>query len=360
VKSSPHHEEPIGAHKAAHSAAVDVDVQGTKATHSIVFADGEAPAWVQLIPAGVFEGIDGRGPYDAKNPKAIAALSEQKAGDFGICVGYGHAIETDDSAEAAGWCKELEVRSDGIWGKVDWTAQAAEKIKGRQYRGLSPVFYHDANGVVLWIARAGLTNKPNLRIKSLNAREGEVDVSEKEKAILGRIMKAFGLPESSDEETLLARCSAAIEAEGALVKVAGELKLEKKATTDDVIAAVQSAQSAKMVDPTKYVPMEQYNALSDRLVKAQQSQSDAAVDAAIVAGKITPANREWAKSLHSTDPKAFAEFVKNAPVFLVPGAEDRKTDKDGKPQLTDGQKAICSQLDIDPKKFAKTIQQETK
>jgi phage I-like protein len=341
---------------ASHASAIDA--ADTIAVHSsaLTFAEGAVPEWVELVPAGEFSGIDKRGPYKLVDPEAVIALSNQKAADaFGMPIDYGHALEADAGAAAAGWIIALEARNGAIWGKVDWTPPAKEKIANREYRGLSPVFYHDASGVVGYIARAGLTNKPNLRIKSLNAQAGgDQSMSDKEKAIVGRILALFGLPDTSDENAIVARCSAALEAEGVVGKVIPALKLDAKATSDEVLKAVNAVQSAaSTVDLTKFVPIAQYEAVTTELTQARQSQTDAAVDAAVTAGKITPASRDWAKALHAANPAAFKEFVDKAPVILNGGAEARATIDSSSKTLTESEKAICAQTGVSEEQFLK-------
>lgn len=332
----------------------------------LVIGSSDCPEWVQLVPAGEFAGVDGRGPWRVADAAAVIAASMAMSGGMDLPIDYGHAMEHElhgnsaMAAEAAGWITKLEVRNGGeIWGQVEWTAPAAAKIQGRMYRGISPVFYHDAQGVVRSIARAGLTNTPNLRIKSLNAREGtEPAVTiEQLKALRARLVGLFALPETSDDAALIARCSAALEAESGMAKVASSFTLAATATTDDVLKAVQAAKSTT-VDATKYVPMEQYTALNLELQKATAAQTDVVVDAAITAGKITPANRDWAKTLCSTNRQAFDDFVAKAPVIVAAGAEKRDEPPAKSGTLDATEKQICAQAGISEAEFLKT--RETK
>lgn len=42
--------------------------------------------------------------------------------------------------EASGWIEQLELRDDGLWGLVKWTAEARDLIRADKYRYLSPEF----------------------------------------------------------------------------------------------------------------------------------------------------------------------------------------------------------------------------
>ena len=46
---------------------------------------------------------------------------------------------------AAGWFKGLELRENGdeLWGEVEWTPKAAEAIRNKEYRFVSPSFVKD-------------------------------------------------------------------------------------------------------------------------------------------------------------------------------------------------------------------------
>tara|TARA_B100002019_G_C21152386_1_gene538925 strand:+ start:381 stop:821 length:441 start_codon:yes stop_codon:yes gene_type:complete len=70
--------------------------------------------------------------------------------------------------KAAGWIKEMQVREDGIWGRVEWTERALAEIKAKEYRYISPVFMHKKDtGEITAIIRASLTNHPNLELKAV-------------------------------------------------------------------------------------------------------------------------------------------------------------------------------------------------
>lgn len=79
----------------------------------------------------------------------------------------------------------------------------------------------------------------------------------------------------------------------------------------------------------------------------------AAVDEAVKAGKLAPAQRDWAVGYASRDPDGFAGFVEKAPAVLGKGAPE------GSPAGTGGAAggsavAICRQLGISVDDFNKT------
>ena len=141
----------------------------TAAAHSTL-PPGEAPEWIQLLPAGTFRGVDGRGPYRVAAPQAVIEAS-LSAGKLPIDENHAteHAAKTGAASPARGWIVGMEARPDGVWGRVEWNPTGVQLMAEKAYRGISPVFYHLPNGNVLRIASAALTNKPNLPIASMHA-----------------------------------------------------------------------------------------------------------------------------------------------------------------------------------------------
>ena len=133
-----------------------------------------APEWIELLPAGVFYGRDGRGPFRLDDPAAVIASTTALQMNAGLPIDYDHATDfgapEGRPAPAAGWIRELEVRGGAVWGRVEWTARAASSIVAREYRYVSPVFQFDPkDGVVTRLLRAGLTNNPNLHLTAIAA-----------------------------------------------------------------------------------------------------------------------------------------------------------------------------------------------
>lgn len=343
------------------NAAATAPAETERAAHATELG-GELPEWVQLLPAGTFSGVDGRGPYHIADPEAVIHLTREMSNGNDLPIDYGHALEAEgpvgDAAPAAGWITGLEVRDGEIWGRVEWTDQGATKVRGREYRFLSPVFWHDKQGRVAWIQRAGLTNRPNLPLKSINSRiapEGgkEDRLSDQQKSSLQtRIAVALGLPEDAAEDQLLARCTAAAAAQTGLTKVAQSVQLAEGASADDVVRAIE--QRSASVDISKYVPRDQYDKVAHALQEAQKKDGERLVDAAIREGKLTPAQRQWALSYHAQDPAGFEEFVAKQPKIV-----DARPEAGGDPpagnsgELDDGAKAVCAALGIEAEDFTK-------
>lgn len=125
----------------------------------------EAPEWIKVLPAGEFEGRDGR---RFKNPYPHSLIETTKSLNFeaGWAIDFNHQTDfsTDGGpAPAAGWMTNFQVRNGSIWARVEWTEKGRQAVASKEYRYISPVFtVDDETGEVLQLLRAGLTNSPNL------------------------------------------------------------------------------------------------------------------------------------------------------------------------------------------------------
>ena len=135
-------------------------------TCAVAIIDTDTPEWVELIPAGEFSAVDGRGPFLNQDPDNIVAASIAKMPEVGLVLDYDHSTDLaapeGRPAPAAGWLKQFKVENGAIFARIEWTADAAEAVKEKKYRYVSPVFEHSKNGTVERILRAALTNNPAL------------------------------------------------------------------------------------------------------------------------------------------------------------------------------------------------------
>lgn len=237
-----------------------------------------------LIPAGSFLGRDGRGPYRLDGASVLAAFER---GGIDLPIDYEHqTLSATDKAgpvPAAGWIKQLEVRAGSLWGRAEWTEKAAHLIAQREYRFLSPVFRHDKAGRVLALEGAGLTHYPNLDLEPVAHQKGEpMD--------LKPIIEALGAPADAD-----------------VAQLAAHAKTLKEA-------------ASRQPDPREWVPMSQHQAVAQELAALQQQvakeKAEAAVRAAMSAGKLAPAMQVWAQAYAEKDPEGFAAWCAAAPVIL--------------------------------------------
>ncbi len=258
----------------------DVIPEASGVVEPMTLAGGSAPEWVHLLPLRRIEGRDGR-HWTLGDPQAFVRASLAGRPEFQI--DYEHQSEEGNQhlrtgpIPAAGWIKELEVRADGIWGRVEWTARARELIGNREYRYLSPVFdFIRGTGRVTRFKSAGLTNHANLELTALSREENQT---------------------MTDNLRL----------------IAGALDLAEDASADDIMQAINRRAS---YDPAKFVPIEAVAELmQDRNAKRDTMNEATAtnrIDRAVEDGHLTPAMRDWATALCRQDPASFDRFLETS------------------------------------------------
>jgi phage I-like protein len=136
---------------------------------SIKLNDGETTSWVHAMGIGTYKHpVWGDITFTPERIKQFAANVNNKVRGVDPDIDYDHKQDAAKGNEAAGWVKQAEARSDGLWLLVDWTKTAVTKIKEKAYRYFSPEFddaWVDSNGVkhenVLF--GGALTNRPFLK-----------------------------------------------------------------------------------------------------------------------------------------------------------------------------------------------------
>ncbi|MBX3447519.1 MAG: hypothetical protein KF765_12265 [Parvibaculaceae bacterium] len=362
-----------------------------------VALDGLAPEWVHLLPLGEVPGRDGRRfrVGSQEDAQAIIAATLERAANADRPIDYDHQTDfaavpgVGGRAPAAAWMKEYQMREDGIWARVEWTQNGAGAVQRKEYRYLSPVFEHTKDGKVLCILRAGLTNNPNLELAAVAAAQ-HPNSEDKMDKVLQELLKGLGLTDKSSEADILAALNSQMARAAAFsaVAVAAGCKEDEKPETvataikalasnygkvvaaagckdgdkaDDVVKAIQTATGNP--DPTKYVPAsalaELQKQVNDLAATSAGDKATTAVNAAIEAGKLTPALKDWAIALHKADPAKFDEFVGAAPVVLQPGTSGLGAKPPaGEDGLTDAERAICSAMGLSVEDFKKNKQKE--
>ncbi len=358
--------------------------------------DGTAGAWQLLVPAGKFQPRDGRGPYDAGGRAEMAAIVAATAAYRGateMVVDYDHQSlfgvkdGVGGTARAAGWVKALDVRDDGIWGRIEWTAAAAAAIKAGEYRYLSPVPAVRPDGRVAAILSIALTNVPALDLEAVAASAVFPPLTTTEGKPMDKILKALGLAEGAGEDAAIAAINA-LSTSVAAIAVAAGLKPEAKAaeiqtaavaalaersriakaaglaadaTSDAIVAAMTAGAGAP--DPTKWVPIAAVTELQGQVKALREERTgDKATEAvalAIKEGKLTPALEGWGLDLFKKDHAAFEAFVGKAPVLTGTQLVQPKIPSGVEGvALTAEQSTAAKVLGIDPKAYAETLKAE--
>lgn len=317
--------------------------------------------WLKLIPAGTFSGRDGRGPYNAGDRASlerIADMTRRYVGKTDMVVDYEHqtleAKANGKPAPAAGWISRIEARDDGLYGLVEWTAQAATAIAGKEYRYLSPVYFHRKDGTVLLLQHVALTNTPNLDLPEVSAHSAYHHTQEVPMKLL---LAALGLAEGASEAEALVAVNSLISDRKAIAAAAG---LAADVTADVIVSAMKSGSGAP--DPSKYVPIAMVSAMQADL-KALQDQAstdkaEEAVSTAIREGRLTPAMKDWAIAYHRTDAAGFADFIGKAPVLTASQRAGTPPPQKKEGELDGHHAQMAAAMGVDPVAYAKTLAEE--
>lgn len=249
--------------------------------------DAERRQWVHLAPGGKIVTKDGRGPYQLDDADAVIRVSFHSANIDKLPIDYNHAIDLaaprGEGSPAAGWISRMEARADGIWGHVEWTPSAARAISEKEYRFLSPVLLHTPEGRVRAIARASLTNNPNLTLTALNAAQKGASMETDE--LLRALRTALGIEDGADGAAILASVNKLLE-------------------------------SRNSADPALFVPIATFQQTVAELNRVRSGVSlqaaERAAEEAIRDNKLMPFMRQWAVSLCQTNAAAFQDFLDGA------------------------------------------------
>ena len=320
--------------------------------------------WVHVLPQGKFPGRDGRGPY-VSDAASVAKATLAHFGGAEVPMDYDHQLEYSAAngrpAPASGWVKELEARDDGLWALVAWTAKAQAHIAAKEYRYVSPVFYHDKDGVIHRLESIALTNLPNLPLKALASQEAGAANLREDDMSLSAVRVIFGLSDAATDAQILDHAKH-LTVENGLAKAA---QGQAEARADELEKAL-AAQKDAAPDPARFVPMSVFQAtaseLADLKAKAGQEAAEQMVAEGVKAGKVSPAMAEWAKEYASKDPVGFKVFMAQAPA-IAPGAGQGEKPKDGSPganppggsgdALTAEEKAVCAATGVTEEEYRK-------
>ncbi|MEF2965661.1 phage protease [Paenibacillus sp. M1] len=311
------------------------------------------PDIVKILPLGLIKSQKGDFVVDDESFKAMKAAMEKR--NLDIVVDYEHQTLDNVQAPAGGWIKEIILQPDAIAAKVEWTPKAAEYLKNKEYRYLSPVvLVRKADTKAVILHSVALTNTPAIDgmfpiVNAIDVTEYEEIENEQggnEMDLLKKLAALLGLPEDATEEQVMAKCKEMCD--GAKTSAAADVVANKTITsllgvaedakTEDVAAAIMA-----LKNPTGFVPAADFAALKARLDK---KDSDELVTKALKDGKISAAQKEWAEEYALKDPQGFAKFVDKAPQTVPLGELDIEANKDKAPIDDELTLAICKQLGV--------------
>lgn len=310
---------------------------------------GEIPEWLQLLPAGVFFGDDGRGPYKTEDAAAVIAASMASASGK-IPLDENHS--TDLAAPkglpspARGWITAMEEREDGVWGRVAWTKTGEALMAEKAYCGISPVIMSRKDGTVLRILRAALTNDPNLPLKSLHQKGKTMDED-----TLQALRLACNLPEA-DGAALLAHVKSLAEAKTAKTEPAKPAD-PANANSDADANPASPDLHARQADAIKSLQSK----IAELETNEKRSKAVAFIDGAIRDGKPVLALRSHYIERHMKD-AASVEKELAALISLHSGSATGAAAPQGD-HLTDDEETVISLMGLSRDEYLKSRKNRT-
>ena len=258
---------------------------------------------IQLLKMGAHPTRNGKPPIvrvdGLSHAQQIAAATANYHRSNDMVIDYDHQTVfgaragVGGQARAAGWSTKVFATEQGVFAEVDWNEEAASALDRRDYRYISPVFTHDAQGRPLCIINAALTNTPSLDLVAV-ATAFASSLNGVENMNLASIAKALGLGEDASEEEILRAIANMNSAPAAMTAIATALGVADGA---DLVAAATALKSqAATPDPTKFVPVAVVTEMQTSIqslqgdvdtFKAKERQGK--IDDAQAAGRLTPA-----------------------------------------------------------------------
>jgi phage I-like protein len=316
--------------------------------HVELFADAEKgpPSEFRLWQAGDNPTTKGTVLFDDLAAVSVETHAQEWGVDF--MIDYEHAslgmfiVDPAESGKAAGWFKPA-VRDGALWATdVRWTEPAAEKIRRREFRYISPAGETEATAdgrlrfVKLW--NAALTNTPATRAALPLAASARVDDQketpmEKFAALLG-----------------LAASAAQAEIESTVAKLAAFSKsildLTGKASADEALGVLQAYKAG--AEQTAKLQAE----LGEIKASAEKAERAGLIASALADGKLSPAMKTWAETQSTAALRAFLEVAPK----LVAEPKQEKVDPAG--SITASEAKVASMLGVKPEQLA-TYRKET-
>lgn len=298
------------------------------------------PTEIKILPLGMVHSQ--KGDFLVDDESAMLIQKQFKDRKLDLVIDYEHQTLGDAQAPAGGWIKDIYKGEDAIIAKVEWTRKAAEYLKNKEYRYLSPVvLVRKKDKKAKAIHSVALTNTP--AIDGMFALVNSIDIehlTEGGRTImdLKELAKALGLPETATEEEIKTSVEAAAKAAEKLKEMNGKkpgeetpktegedvvanstilsmLGLNTDAKTEDVAASIMALKAGIPDTQAEILALKQ---------RMQERDADEEVQKALKAGKITVAQSEWAKAYALKDMEGFKGFVDKAPVVVPMGSFDKK------------------------------------
>jgi phage I-like protein len=274
-------------------------------------------SWIQALPLGKWKHpIHGIIDVTAERIKRFADNVKSNVRGQDLDIDYDHK---ERDTKAAGWVRDADARSDGLWLLVEWTKPAFKALKEREYRYFSPEFVttwtHPSTGKQYQdvLFGGGLTNRPFLKgILPINLSEvfegGNAHMDPKLRAAL---IKRLGLTDAAtDEEILAAAEQEPEEPEGEQE----EQEEEEEQESTQSVAASESLVKLAETNPEVKALLDERQADRQRLERLEVSTRLSEVN--VTLGELSQGDNALPVALHEDVKKVLTEVpVQHAEKF---------------------------------------------
>ena len=303
-------------------------------------ASGTPPAELMLIPPGPRPtGRDGRA-WNNRDPAGVVKFFQDRGLDIPFDIEHATELKAPkgEAAPAMAWVKSLQARPDNsIWATMEWTPKGADMVMNREYRYYSPAIIHDKKTMdIIGIKSVGLTNTPNFAVPALNA-----ETKQEETPMLKKFLVALCLPETTTEEAALNHITTLRNDHAVALNQAKNPSLDLFVPRAEYATALNRADAAE----GKLKAIE--TATTETAINTE-------IDAALAAGKITPATKEYyvGQCRQEGGLDRFKEFVRVAPAVAADTGLDNKKLADGV-ALNAEEKSLCVAMNISEEDYIK-------
>lgn len=334
-----------------------------------VAANGAAMQEVRLLPFGThkFRDRDEGFTLRPENAAAVMAASLAYAGAQDIPTDYDHQLVYNTgpgkggTAEASGWIKNLRIGADGIYGDIEWTAEAAAKISAKKYRYLSPVFGVDKKtNSVTCIYNAALTNTP--AIDGLTVLAAATQPKD-EKMDLKALAASLSLKADADLEQIIAASKKLAEdlalATATIKTFQTAFGVKENAKNEEIVAAAAQLKEAKTAGEGEIVVSASVIAEMQTEINAnRETRIAASIDTAIADGKITPAQRDLYLGMMRKDEAGITALIASAVPVLNNASTTTGQAKTNDKGLSQEQIIAASIAGVSQDEYAATLKAE--
>jgi phage I-like protein len=211
--------------------------------------------------------------------------------------------------------------------RTEWTDEAAQFVAKREYRYFSPVFLvRQTDKRLVGVHSVALTNAPKTNhLTPILAKLAAGDAQEEANMeFLKQLIAKLGLAGDADETAVLAAVDAVknkapVTKEVVAKDILTALELTGEEDTSTVVASIHALRQQTKTA----VSRAEFDRLQSQLALGE---AEKVVAKAMVDGKITPDQKDWAMDYAKGNLAGFTTFVAKAPVVIpvakLPGKKD--------------------------------------